>query len=329
MSLKDKIRARRDTTANFTSANPVLSLGEISFDTTTKQFKVGDGSSTWTALPYSDAAATASSISTALAAYTPTSSLSAIATSGAASDLIGTLSKSQQHAQTAYLDASSQTFAGAATFNGAVNVGTSMDLIDTGSDNARISVNAILGIDVGGDLLFRNADGSAERARITSTGATFNGILRTTKPTNGLMASFGANGVSDLLEFNYDSGLAGACTIESAMFGPLVLSTKNNTNIVLDPNGTGKVRIGTRGTTPTDMLSVGGDIAASGSVTSTSTGKLGDFTVGTLPSAAPNTGHECNVTDSSVTTFGSAVAGGGSSRVKVYSNGTNWTIQAL
>jgi hypothetical protein len=59
MALKDKIRVRRDTTANFTSANPVLSLGEISFDTTTKQFKVGDGASTWTSLPYSDAAAIA------------------------------------------------------------------------------------------------------------------------------------------------------------------------------------------------------------------------------------------------------------------------------
>jgi acyl-CoA thioesterase-1 len=62
MALKDKIRVRRDTTANFTSTNPVLSLGEISFDTTTKQFKVGDGTSTWTSLAYADAAATASAI---------------------------------------------------------------------------------------------------------------------------------------------------------------------------------------------------------------------------------------------------------------------------
>jgi len=59
-----------------------------------------------------------------------------------------------------------------------------------------------------------------------------------------------------------------------------------------------------------------------------STVKLGDFTVATLPSASAYAGHECNVTDSSVTTFGSTVAGGGSSRVKLYSNGTNWTVQA-
>lgn len=65
-----------------------------------------------------------------------------------------------------------------------------------------------------------------------------------------------------------------------------------------------------------------------GTLISLSTGKLGDYTVATLPSAASNAGHEANVTDSSVTTFGSTVAGSGSSRVKVYSNGTNWTVQA-
>jgi hypothetical protein len=124
MALKDKIRVRRDTTANFTSANPVLSVGEISFDTTTKQFKVGDGASTWTALPYSDAAATAFSISTALASYTPTSSLSAIATSGSASDLTaGTVPDDRLSAQVARRDQQNswqqfQTFFGGVTING-------------------------------------------------------------------------------------------------------------------------------------------------------------------------------------------------------------------
>jgi len=65
-----------------------------------------------------------------------------------------------------------------------------------------------------------------------------------------------------------------------------------------------------------------------GAATFSNTAKLGDFTVATLPSAASNAGYEANVTDSSVTTFGSTVAGSGSSRVKVYSNGTNWTVQA-
>ena len=83
----------------------------------------------------------------------------------------------------------------------------------------------------------------------------------------------------------------------------------------------------------TNRLEVGSSSQFSGNLTVTGllnghTAKLGDFTVATLPSAASNAGYEANVTDSSVTTFGSTVAGSGSSRVKVYSNGTNWTVQA-
>jgi len=81
----------------------------------------------------------------------------------------------------------------------------------------------------------------------------------------------------------------------------------------------------------TDIVSIASDGATTfqGAVTSNKTGKLGDYTVATLPSAASNTGHECNVTDSSVTTFGSTVAGGGSNNVKVRSNGTNWTVTGI
>jgi hypothetical protein len=50
------------------------------------------------------------------------------------------------------------------------------------------------------------------------------------------------------------------------------------------------------------------------------------YTVATLPAAAANAGAEAQVTDSSVTTHGSTVAGGGANRVKVFSNGTNWLV---
>ena len=47
-----KIQIRRDTAANWTSANPTLSAGELGFETNTGKLKVGTGSATWTALPY-------------------------------------------------------------------------------------------------------------------------------------------------------------------------------------------------------------------------------------------------------------------------------------
>lgn len=51
MSYK-KILFRRDTAANWTSANPTLSAGEIGLETDTNKIKLGTGSTAWTSLPY-------------------------------------------------------------------------------------------------------------------------------------------------------------------------------------------------------------------------------------------------------------------------------------
>ena len=47
-----KIQIRRDTSSNWTSFNPILGAGEIGFETNTGKFKIGDGSSVWSALDY-------------------------------------------------------------------------------------------------------------------------------------------------------------------------------------------------------------------------------------------------------------------------------------
>jgi hypothetical protein len=48
-----KIQLRRDTSTNWNAATPpTLDVGEIGYDTTLKQIKIGDGSSNWTALPW-------------------------------------------------------------------------------------------------------------------------------------------------------------------------------------------------------------------------------------------------------------------------------------
>lgn len=47
-----KIQIRRDTTSNWSSANPVLSSGELGINLTTGQFKIGDGSTAWNSLNY-------------------------------------------------------------------------------------------------------------------------------------------------------------------------------------------------------------------------------------------------------------------------------------
>jgi len=47
------IQLRRDTAANWTSANPVLAQGELGLETDTARYKIGDGSTAWASLSYS------------------------------------------------------------------------------------------------------------------------------------------------------------------------------------------------------------------------------------------------------------------------------------
>ena len=67
--MADLIQLRRDTAANWTLANTVLSQGEQGYETDTGKMKIGDGSTAWTSLAYfvdSSAYATSSDITTAV-----------------------------------------------------------------------------------------------------------------------------------------------------------------------------------------------------------------------------------------------------------------------
>ena len=48
-----RFQLRRDTAANWASANPALALGEPGVETDTLKVKVGDGSTAWNSLGYS------------------------------------------------------------------------------------------------------------------------------------------------------------------------------------------------------------------------------------------------------------------------------------
>jgi len=58
------MQQRRGTAAQWTAANPTLAAGEIGFETDTSKFKMGNGSSAWTALTYF---ANATELNTAIA----------------------------------------------------------------------------------------------------------------------------------------------------------------------------------------------------------------------------------------------------------------------
>jgi hypothetical protein len=50
--MASKIQIRRDTAANWTSADPTLSTGELGLETDTRKLKSGDGATAWTSLAY-------------------------------------------------------------------------------------------------------------------------------------------------------------------------------------------------------------------------------------------------------------------------------------
>jgi hypothetical protein len=52
MQMATRIKLRRDTAANWTSANPILALGEPGLETDTRKVKYGDGSTAWNGLQY-------------------------------------------------------------------------------------------------------------------------------------------------------------------------------------------------------------------------------------------------------------------------------------
>jgi len=57
MATSAVLRHRRDTAANWTSNNPVMQDGQLGYETDTRKFKFGDGSTSWISLSYASAVA--------------------------------------------------------------------------------------------------------------------------------------------------------------------------------------------------------------------------------------------------------------------------------
>lgn len=58
MPVKTIIQWRRDSAADWATANPVLGEAEAGYETDTKKFKIGDGVSAWNDLTYFSGGAT-------------------------------------------------------------------------------------------------------------------------------------------------------------------------------------------------------------------------------------------------------------------------------
>jgi hypothetical protein len=110
MAVSTKIVHRRDTAANWTSTNPTLANGEIGFETDTLKFKVGNGSTAWTSLKYSQDA----SLLTGNASITTLTTTGNINTSG---KIFVTASSGDEGGEIYLANAATNT-----TINGGVNI---------------------------------------------------------------------------------------------------------------------------------------------------------------------------------------------------------------
>jgi len=315
----------------------------------------------------------------------------------AASKITGTLTKSQQHAQTAYYDAAgtwtqAQIFNAETRFKTAVwhksteatpkqrfyfdedgttyiqghaatpiilRNGSGTDLVSVAS-NGNTSIAGVIHANYVGANIRIKADGGGLDGALVSDGAgnlflgDYASLTRGWRINpDGTMATLGTgsttfNGNVQLESatptqtWQVSTGATAPTYTEAARqfqiktwqlnSGDFATTTDLVANSIQYNNHAVRLWVHTHGTANpvlSTTFNADGSTTFNGPITSTKTGKLGDYTVATLPSASANTGYECNVTDSSVTTFGSTVAGGGSNNVKVRSNGTNWTVTGI
>jgi hypothetical protein len=126
---------------------------------------------------------------------------------------------------------------------------------------------------------------------------------------------------NNMIDMPFGLNAQGTITLNNSLFdsdGPHPRWFSNIHNIILQTN-TGRIEFRTDSGTERVLINSSG-LVVNGGV------RAGVFTVATLPSASANASYFATVTDSSVTTNGSPVSGGGSNRVMVFSNGTTWDV---
>lgn len=173
------------------------------------------------------------------------------------------------------------------------------------------------------------------RLTLTSTGAcTIPGSLASGPLTvTGTIAANMQAGVhsvravsGDLIQWVVQNAFGGSASFGCGTGGSFV-AFSNSIPLFFYPETKANIEAGTITGSVTALQMTGTTAVFGGSITATTLVNLGTYTVGTLPSASANSGALAQVTDSNSATNGNTVAGGGSNRVPVFSNGTNWIIK--
>lgn len=146
-----QIKLRRDTSANFTSKNPVLGIGEPAYETDTKKLKIGDGTTAYTQLAYFSAEGGGSSNITVTLPLKIVDGVISLEVDGQTIQIVD----GKLHANLDELGNEVNDLSGRVTATEA-NILTKQDKLTAG-DNITISVDNIISAAVSGGLEVKNA----------------------------------------------------------------------------------------------------------------------------------------------------------------------------
>jgi hypothetical protein len=216
-----KIQLRRDSAANWTTANPILAQGEIGLELDTQKFKMGDGTTAWTTLGYYTAGASGVSSVTGT---------SPVVSSGGTTPAISLASgygdtQNPYASKTAnYVLASPNGTSGAPTFRALV--GSDIPILNQNTTGTASNVTGTVAIANGGT------------GATTAAGALTNlGAYAASNPSGYITSSGTAANVSGIVAIaNGGSGQTTAQTAMNAFAGAVTSGSYlrgNGTNVVM------------------------------------------------------------------------------------------------
>lgn len=285
-----RIQLRRDTSANWTSTNPVLAQGEPGLETDTGKLKYGTGTTAWNSLNYAGAGAGGGAITNSDIATSAEISVAKLA-NGTARQLLQTSSTGTDVEWTSNIDIpGTLDVTGTATFDGNVAIaGQVSDHLNLASTkNYRInSVDVLSATSLGSSVVSSSLTSVGTLTtgtwQATAIADTYIGTISTAgKVANSATTATAANTASAIVARDA-SGNFSAGTITANLTGTAsAIADGSVTNAKVASNaaiaGTkvspdfGSQNILTTGSvgvnvSPTEKLHVGGNILATGNVT--------------------------------------------------------------